>query len=160
MRLFDKKKERKPFKETKVGIFLKEKAPKIIDKIGDLLPDKGILGVVAKLIKEDDAITPEDREHALRLLDYEIQEIQEVTKRWVGDAMSDSWLSKNIRPLTLAYLMLVMTVLVILDSIENTFVVKDVWVTLVGSLLTTTVIAYFGSRGIEKYRKIKNGSSN
>ena len=47
------KKPRKKFKETKVGIFLKEKAPKILDSIGDVLPDNGVYGVVKNLISQD-----------------------------------------------------------------------------------------------------------
>ena len=61
------KKKRKKFKETKVGIFLKEKAPKILDSIGDVLPNNGVYGVVKNLISQDDEITPKDKELALSL---------------------------------------------------------------------------------------------
>ena len=57
-----KNKERKKFKDTKVGAFLKEKAPKILNGIGDILPDNGVYGIVKNLITTDDKLTPEDKE--------------------------------------------------------------------------------------------------
>lgn len=151
------RKNRKPFKESKVGMFLKEKFPKVLSIVGDVLPDKGLLGIVKNLISKDDSQDNETRLEALRMLqEYELTELKEVTKRWDNDMSSDSWLSKNVRPITLLYLLLVMTVLVIGDSIPGGFSVKAIWVTLIESLLVVVIIAYFGSRGAEKYRKIKN----
>lgn len=148
-------KNRKPFKESKVGMFLKEKFPKVLSIVGDVLPDKGLLGIVKNLISKDDSQDNETRLEALRMLqEYELIELQEVSKRWNNDMSSDSWLSKNVRPITLLYLLLVMTILVMGDSIPGGFVVKDIWVTLVESLLITVIIAYFGSRGYEKGKKI------
>jgi hypothetical protein len=57
------KKDRKKFKDTKVGAFLKEKAPKILDSIGDILPDQGAFGVVKNLISQDETLPPEDAKH-------------------------------------------------------------------------------------------------
>jgi len=57
-----KRKDRKKFKETKVGIFIKDKAPEILDTVGDLLPDAGVLGVVKNLINMSDKFTPEEKE--------------------------------------------------------------------------------------------------
>ena len=57
-----KRKDRKKFKETKVGIFIKDKAPEILDTVGDLLPDAGVLGVVKNLINISDKFTPEEKE--------------------------------------------------------------------------------------------------
>ena len=151
------RKNKKPFKESKVGIFLKEKFPKIIDIVGDALPNRGLIGIVKNLISKDDSQGYEVSAEALRMLqDYELTELKEVTTRWDNDMTSDSWLSKNVRPITLLYLLLIMTVLVIGDSIPGGFIVKDIWVTLVESLLITVIIAYFGSRGVEKYKKISN----
>ena len=123
--------------------------------VGDVLPDKGLLGIVKNLVSNDSTQDDETRLEALKMLqEYELIELQEVTKRWDNDMKSDSWLSKNVRPITLLYLLLVMTILVIGDSIPGGFVVKDIWVTLVESLLITVIIAYFGSRGYEKGKKI------
>lgn len=65
-------KERKPFKETRIGIFLKEKAPAILDKVADILPDNGALGIVKNIIDKDDTISPEDKAKAIELLNHEL----------------------------------------------------------------------------------------
>jgi hypothetical protein len=57
-----KRKDKKKFKETKVGIFIKDKAPEILDTVGDLLPDAGVLGIVKNLINISDKFTPEEKE--------------------------------------------------------------------------------------------------
>ncbi len=75
------KKTKKKFKETKVGIFLKEKAPKILDSIGDILPNNGVYGVVKNLISQDDEIAPKDKELALKLIDQDIAEMNSVSER-------------------------------------------------------------------------------
>lgn len=146
----------KKFKDTKVGKFLKEKAPGILNKVGDVLPDNGVLGIVKNLITNDVELTPQDKETALALLQQDTIEMQEVTKRWSSDMTSDSWLSKNTRPLALIYLTIVTTLMMIVDSTAIDFDVKPSWVTLLETLLVTVYIAYFGSRGIEKYKSISN----
>ena len=57
-----KRKDKKKFKETKVGVFIKDKAPEILDTVGDLLPDAGVLGIVKNLVKMSDKFTPEEKE--------------------------------------------------------------------------------------------------
>lgn len=57
-----KRKDKKKFKDTKVGVFLKDKAPDILETVGDLLPDAGVLGVAKNLIKMSDKLTPEEKE--------------------------------------------------------------------------------------------------
>ena len=79
---------------------------------------------------------------------------QEVSKRWVADMQSDSYLAKNIRPLVLAFLVVSTVVMVFIDSGNITFEVKDTWVDLLQIVLITVIGAYFGSRGLEK---VKNG---
>ena len=118
------KKDRKKFKETKVGVFLKEKAPKILDSIGNILPDNGVYGVVKNLITQDETITTKDKETALKLIDQDIQEMNSISQRWQYDMQSDSWLSKNTRPLTLIYLTVCMTLFIIFDSIQMLFDMK------------------------------------
>ena len=74
MPFFKKKKEgvKKKFKDTKIGIFLKEKAPDLLDKVGDFLPDKGVLGIVKNIIDKDDKLSPEDKAKATELLAHEL----------------------------------------------------------------------------------------
>jgi len=131
---------KKKFKDTKVGKFLKDKAPNILNGIGDVLPDKGALGIVKNLISSDDNIGPEDKEMALKLLEQDSVEMENVSKRWESDMKSDSWLSKNTRPITLIYLTLASTILII---------------ELLKTLLITVYVAYFGSRGAEKITNLK-----
>ncbi len=144
------KKQRKKFKETKVGVFLKEKAPKILNGIGDILPDNGVYGVVKNLITTDKEMSPADKETAMKLLEMDLAEMQSVSDRWQYDMKSDSWLSKNTRPLTLIYLTVCMTLYIIFDSLKMAFEMKEVWIELLQTLLVTVYVAYFGSRGAEK----------
>ena len=145
----------KKFNETKIGAFLKTKAPTLIKKIGDLLPDKGGLAIVKNLISSDTKIKAVDKEMAMKLIEQDLTEMENVSKRWSSDMKSDSWLSKNTRPLTLIYLTLASTTLMILDSFHSLlFDVDTAWVELLKTLLITVYVAYFGSRGAEKITKI------
>jgi len=147
---------KKKFKDTKVGKFLTNKVPSIVGLVGDALPDAGLLGVVKGLIqKEPDIILPpEDKEKALKLLEQDMIEMQEVTKRWQSDMQSDSYLSKNTRPLTLIFLTCSLVIFILLDGFEIDFSIDDAWVDLLKSLLITVYVAYFGSRGAEKFKSI------
>jgi|TARA_R100000482_G_scaffold48856_2_gene17214 hypothetical protein len=147
---------KKKFKDTKVGKFLSKAAPGILGTVGDVLPDNGVLGVVKNLISKDDSLPPEDKEKAMKLLEMDIIEMQEVSKRWDSDMKSDSWLSKNTRPMSLIFLTISMVLLIILDSFEWSFQVSAGWVDLLQTLLVTVYVAYFGSRGAEKFQSIKN----
>ena len=146
---------KKSFKETKIGGFLKNKAPYLLNKIGDILPDKGTLGIVKNLISSDTKIKIVDKQEAMKLIELDILEMQNVSKRWTSDMKSDSWLSKNTRPLTLIFLTLSSTLLMILDSFHSLiFNIDTAWVELLKTLLITVYVAYFGSRGAEKITKI------
>ena len=146
---------KKTLKETKIGAFLASKAPKVLNAIGDVLPNQGTLGIVKNLITSDNSIEPQDKEMAMKLLEQDLAEMQNVSQRWNSDMKSDSWLSKNTRPLTLIYLTLASTLLIILDSFHTVFDVDTAWVELLKTLLITVYVAYFGSRGAEKITKIK-----
>ena len=152
-------KPKKKFSETKVGAFLSKAAPSILGIAGDVLPDAGVLGLVKNLIKKepDATLPPEDKEKALKLLEQDMVEMQEVSKRWESDMKSDSWLSKNTRPISLIFLTISMVLLILLDSFEWSFQVSAGWVDLLQTLLVTVYVAYFGSRGAEKFQTIKNG---
>jgi|TARA_R110000851_G_scaffold1692_6_gene6600 hypothetical protein len=148
-------KPKKKFKDTKVGKFLLGSGSKIADIVGDLLPDSGVLGIVKNLIDKDDVMPAQDKETALKLLEQDIVEMQEISKRWESDMKSDSWLSKNTRPMTLIYLTVMMSLYIILDSLDIAFNIDESWVELLKTLLVTIYVAYFGSRGFEKYNSIK-----
>ena len=133
----------KNFKDTKVGKFLLNNGSGIVNTLGDALPSNGILGIVKGLIDKDESLPPEDKEKALKLLEMDMIEMQEVTKRWEADLNSDNKLSKNIRPLTLMFFSVAYVVGWYLDySLEN-----------ITGLLSLIVGAYFGGRSYEKTRK-------
>tara|TARA_Y100000004_G_scaffold154035_1_gene178042 strand:+ start:1430 stop:1888 length:459 start_codon:yes stop_codon:yes gene_type:complete len=148
-------KGKKKLKDTAVGKFLLGAGSGILGGLGDILPDKGVMGVVKNLIKKDPALPPEDKEKALALLHQDTVEMQEVSKRWAADMQSDSWLSKNTRPLTLVFLTISMVLLIFIDSTGIDFDVDSGWVDLLKSLLITVYVAYFGSRGAEKFKNIQ-----
>ena len=142
---------------TKVGNFLrklKDVAPNVLDAAANIT---GIdqLKLLSKAIKGSDTITPEDKETALALLKMDEQEMKEVSERWKSDMTSDSWLSKNVRPMALIFLTLFMTIIIVSDSKELwEFEVKESYIKLLETLLLAVYLAYFGSRGVEKYKKI------
>tara|TARA_R100001369_G_scaffold26621_1_gene47958 strand:+ start:130 stop:579 length:450 start_codon:yes stop_codon:yes gene_type:complete len=145
---------KKKFNETKVGKFLSKAAPGILDIAGDVLPDAGLFGLIKNLIKKDSALPAEDKEKALMLLEQDMTEMQEVTKRWQSDMKSDSYLSKNTRPMTLIFLTISLVIFILLDSSGLIFSIDQGWIDLLKSLLITVYVAYFGSRGVEKFKSI------
>ncbi len=133
----------KKFKDTKVGQFLLNNGSGIVNTLGDALPSNGVLGIVKELIDKDESLPPEDKEKALKLLEMDMVEMQEVTKRWEADLNSDNKLSKNARPLTLIFFSVAYVIGWYLDySLEN-----------ITGLLSLIVGAYFGGRSYEKTRK-------
>jgi len=148
-------KPKKKFKDTKVGNFLLGKSG-IIDVISNLLPDKGALSIVKNLIHQDTDLPPEDKETALMLLEQDMIELKEVSKRWESDMKSDSWLSKNTRPMALIFLTISLIVFILLDGFSISFGIDSGWIDLLKSLLITVYVAYFGSRGAEKFKSISN----
>jgi len=115
----------------------------------------GKISDVFSALTKDDTLTPEEKEMLLKELEQDMIEMQEVTKRWQSDMTSDSWLSKNIRPLSLAFLTLTLFVYVILDSSLEGFTIKTEWVDLLSSLLLVVYGGYFGARAVEKVAKIR-----
>tara|TARA_R110001599_G_scaffold8787_4_gene43617 strand:- start:112 stop:564 length:453 start_codon:yes stop_codon:yes gene_type:complete len=147
---------KKKFKDTKVGQFLLGKSG-VLDSLADVLPDKGLLGVVKNLIDRDETLPPPDKEMALKLLQQDIVEAQEVSKRWESDMSSDSWLSKNTRPMSLIFLTIMTVSFIWVDSHGYIdFTVEQEWINLLKTLTTTVYVAYFGSRGAEKFKSISN----
>ena len=99
-------------------------------------------------------MTQEEREHALKVMQLDIEEMGSVTRRWESDNRADSFLTKNVRPLSLVFLTLATVLLIYLDSFDASIEVPSEWIELLKSLLLGIYIAYFGSRGVEKYRSI------
>ena len=90
---------------------------------------------------------------ALKELEYDMQEMKEVSNRWEFDMMSDSNLSKNIRPLSLAFLTISLFIYIMLDSFFDGFKIDKAWIDLLSSLLLLVYGGYFGARTVEKVTK-------
>ena len=115
----------------------------------------GKISDVFSALTKDDTLTLYEKDILLKELEQDMIEMQEVTKRWQSDMTSDSWLSKNIRPLSLAFLTLSLFIYVILDSSLEGFTIKTEWVNLLSSLLLLVYGGYFGARAVEKVAKIR-----
>jgi len=138
-------------KDTGLGKWLKSKAPNVLDVVGDLLPDKGGLGIVKNLIDKDPDVNTDE---GVAAVDAEIQFQSNVTERWKADMGSDVKLAKMIRPVTLIALMSMFMVTMVADSMDNwAFNVKDSYVDLLQVLMLTAFGAYFAGRTIEKAKK-------
>ena len=121
-------------------------------------------GVIKEVGDVIDKLTTTDEEKLL--IKKQVQEIMnkanadaesQITKRWESDMKSDSWLSKNTRPMALIFLSFMAIAFIWVDSHhEISFTVEQEWIELLKQLLTTVYVAYFGSRGFEKYKSISN----
>jgi len=87
------------------------------------------------------------------IMGYEAEMQKQVTERWKMDMNSDSWLSKNIRPLVLVFLVISTVLLVFIDAGFIKFTVQDKWTDLLQLVLITVIGAYFGGRSLEKVKK-------
>jgi len=143
--------EKKKIKNTKLGAWLKSKAPNVLDTVGELLPDQGALGLVKNLIDKDPEVNTDE---GVAMVDAEIEFQKNVTERWKADMGSDVKLAKLIRPITLIALMSMFMITMILDSLDNwPFNVKDSYIDLLQVLMLTAFGAYFAGRTIEKAKR-------
>jgi hypothetical protein len=144
-------KEKKKIRDTKLGEWLRAKAPGVLDTVGDLLPDQGALGLVKNLLDKEPGIDPAE---AKAKVDAEIAYQNNVTERWKADMSSDIKLAKLIRPVILITLIVVFVSTMVFDSLDNQpFNVKESYVSLLEILMLTVFGAYFAGRTIEKTKK-------
>ena len=135
--------ERTKLRDTKVGQWLRTTAPKVLEVVGDALPDSGMLGVVKNLVDVDPDVTHEQRMELENLIVSERMAMEsELTKRWQSDNTSDSWLAKHTRPIIVLSLVAALFVFIVLDSLDIAFDVRDAWVTLYEILIVTAVGGY------------------
>ena len=141
--------ERTKLRDTKVGQWLRTTAPKVLEVLGDALPDSGMLGVVKNLVDVDPDVTHEQRMELENLIVSERMAMEsELTKRWASDNSSDSWLAKHTRPMIVLSLVIALFVFIVLDSLDIAFEVRDAWVTLYEILIVTAVGGYFTLRSV------------
>jgi len=112
----------------------------------------GKVSDILKSIGNNKELTEVEKEMLVKELEQDVIEMQEISNRWQYDMMSDSWLSKNIRPLSLAFLTLTLFIYIILDSALEGFKIDSEWVSLLGNLLMLVYGGYFGARTLEKIR--------
>ena len=115
---------------------------------------KGVGGVLDNLTTSKEEKLEVERKVKELVANYEIEMEKNITSRWEADLKSDSWLSKNVRPLTLVFLIVCTMLLIFIDAGAINFNVKDSYVDLLQLVLITVIGAYFGGRSLEK-TKIK-----
>ena len=114
---------------------------------------KGVGGVIDNLhTSKEEKLAAEAKIKDL-VMGYEAEMQKQVTERWKMDMQSDSWLSKNIRPLVLVFLVVATVLLIFIDAGAIAFVVEDKWTDLLQLVLITVIGAYFGGRSLEKVKK-------
>ena len=116
---------------------------------------KNVGGVIDNLhTSKEEKLAAEQKVKEL-VANYEIEMEKNITDRWKADMNSDSWLSKNIRPLVLAFLVVCTVLMIFIDAGSINFVVEQKWTDLLQVVLITVIGAYFGGRAFEKAKKIK-----
>ena len=114
---------------------------------------KSVGGVIDELHTSKEEKLEAERKIKDMIMGYEAEMQKQVTERWKVDMTSDSWLSKNIRPLVLIFLVVSTVLLVFIDAGVIAFEVKASWVDLLQLVLITVIGAYFGGRSLEKVKK-------
>ena len=114
---------------------------------------KGIGGVVDNLHTSAEEKLEAERKIKELVANYEVEMEKNITARWEADLKSDSWLSKNVRPLVLIFLIICTMLLIFIDAGTINFEVKFSWVDLLQLVLITVIGAYFGGRSFEKVKK-------
>jgi len=114
---------------------------------------KNVGGVIDSLHTSAEEKLDAERKIKDMIIGYEAEMQKQVTERWKLDMNSDSWLSKNIRPLVLVFLVVATVLLIFIDAGVITFQVQDKWTDLLQLVLITVIGAYFGGRSLEKVKK-------
>jgi hypothetical protein len=114
---------------------------------------KGVGGVIDNLhTSKEEKLAAEQKIQEL-IASYETQMEREISSRWKADMESDSWLSKNVRPLVLVFLVISTVLMIFIDAGTIDFIVEAKWTDLLQLVLITVIGAYFGGRSLEKTKK-------
>ena len=87
------------------------------------------------------------------IMSHEAEMERNITDRWQADMNSDSWLSKNVRPMILIFLVVSTVLMIFIDAGTIQFTVEEKWTDLLQLVLITVIGAYFGGRSLEKRNK-------
>lgn len=148
--------DKKKFKETKVGSFITKNVPQVLDVVGDVLPDKGVIGIVKNLISKDETVPQEVKDELNRLIELEYADIDSARQREIAIATSENvpFIVKIVQPLlamvivTLTFALFYMIMFRHVESVE-----KDILIYVLGALTTyvgTILSYYFGSSSSSK----------
>tara|TARA_R100001244_G_scaffold46961_1_gene41860 strand:+ start:179 stop:634 length:456 start_codon:yes stop_codon:yes gene_type:complete len=146
---------KKKFKDSTVGQLLFGAASIINPALGNVL--QGLTSpkeALAAITKSD--VSAEDKIKLQQIVyDQQNKEIESITSRWEADSISDSWLSKNVRPLVLVWCICIFSLAGILDSVESIpFHINSLWNDTFEKVMMAVVLAYFGGRTTEKATSI------
>ena len=119
-------------------------ASKLVESVG---------GVLDSVITTDEEKLEAKRKLKEVILSHEAEMERNITDRWSADMNSDSWLSKNVRPLVLIFLVVCTMLMIFIDAGTIAFTVEEKWTDLLQLVLITVIGAYFGGRSIEKRNK-------
>ena len=114
---------------------------------------KNVGGVIDSLHTSKEEKLEAERKIKELIANYEVEMEKNITARWEADLKSDSWLSKNVRPMTLIFLIVCTMLLIFIDAGAIKFNVKDSYIDLLQLVLITVIGAYFGGRSLEKVKK-------
>jgi len=114
---------------------------------------KSVGGVIDNLHTSKEEKLEAERKIKELMANYEVEMEKNISSRWEADLKSDSWLSKNVRPLVLIFLIVCTMLLIFIDAGALDFEVKSSWVDLLQLVLITVIGAYFGGRSLEKVKK-------
>jgi len=114
---------------------------------------KGVGGVIDDLhTSKEEKLEAENKIKQL-VANYEVEMEKQISDRWKADMNSDSWLSKNVRPLVLIFLVVCTVLMIFIDAGTIAFQVEEKWTDLLQLALITVIGAYFGGRTMEKRKK-------
>ena len=119
-------------------------ASKLVESVG---------GVLDNVITTDEEKLEAKRKLKEVILSHEAEMEKNITDRWTADMNSDSWLSKNVRPMTLIFLVVSTVLMIFIDAGTIAFEVEEKWTDLLQLVLITVIGAYFGGRSLEKRNK-------
>ena len=118
---------------------------------GELI--KSVGGVIDNLHTSKEEKLEAERKIQTLIANHEVEMEKTITDRWKSDMKSDSWLSKNVRPSVLIFLVVSTVLMIFIDAGTINFVVEDKWTDLLQLVLITVIGAYFGGRSLEKVKK-------
>ena len=114
---------------------------------------EGVGGVIDNLhTSKEEKLEAEQKVKEL-VSNYEVEMEKQITDRWKSDMASDSWLSKNVRPMVLVFLVVSTVLMIFIDAGAISFDVEPKWTDLLQLVLITVIGAYFGGRSLEKVKK-------